>query len=237
MTASDSSPHSDEIIFLETFRQDLLKSLVSIKAYSELIERIGILEERQKDFLNNVFSQVGYAEKTLDELSLYIDIKAGRLDIQTEVLELTDCVDEAIIGVQPTEEAKDCLLAILVSGLPPVRASKVELVNVITFLLKETLSTVQAVQADNQISLIAERVDEFIKVSITDTGISSILNDKEIDAKVCSVGLTDYRSTGTGAWFAFSRYYIEEWGGELGFEREDGTTTFWFTLPIDEEGI
>jgi PAS domain S-box-containing protein len=43
------------------------------------------------------------------------------------------------------------------------------------------------------------------------------------------------KQDGTGLGLSISKQIIEQMGGRIGFESEDGTTTFWFTLPLLSE--
>lgn len=105
------------------------------------------------------------------------------------------------------------------------------MINLLTNAIKYT-------SANGSIHIQAETQNEFVKLSVRDTG-QGIPKDKlktifEKFAQVKEKKSGEVRSTGLG--LAFCKMVVEAHGGEIGIESEEEKgSTFWFTLPKVEK--
>ncbi len=80
--------------------------------------------------------------------------------------------------------------------------------------------------------------DEWVEVSVSDTGIGIAPEDQEkVFEEFRQVGTADKKAEGTGLGLALSRKFIELHGGRIWVTSETGRgSTFTFTLPVRREG-
>ncbi len=106
-------------------------------------------------------------------------------------------------------------------------------VNILTNAIKHTpnngIITLEAI----------ENLPDYIRVKITNTGMGIPLDKlhsvfgkfKQLKAKKSGI------TAATGIGLTFCKIFIEEHGGKIGVDSEVGkNTTFWFTLPVGEQG-
>lgn len=116
-------------------------------------------------------------------------------------------------------------------SLPPVRintdAQRVEQV------IQNILSNAVKFTTAGYILLSYIIEDNFVRISITDTGIG-IAKEELLSVFDRFVKLDNFRQ-GTGMGLTISKIIIEKLGGEIGVNSEVGKgSTFWFTLPLNK---
>lgn len=87
------------------------------------------------------------------------------------------------------------------------------------------------------VTIKAERTEDFIKVSVIDTGIGISLKDqKRLFERFFQTEATKYAIRGTGLGLSIVKQLTEAQGGTVGMESAPGKgSTFWFTLPVSRK--
>lgn len=213
--------------FIANMSHEIRTPLNAIVGFSRLINETDNASEQQ-EYLTIINNNSDLLLQLINDILDFAKIESGTLNYNLSWVDLKDVCQEVYIS-QSLKMTSD--VALLYNGdmLPSVRlrtdTQRIEQV------LLNLLSN--AIKCTNQgfVSLSYEVEGDFVRVSVTDTGIGI---DKEKQASVFErfVKLDDFRQ-GTGLGLSICKMIIEKLGGEIGLRSELGKgSTFWFTLPL-----
>lgn len=213
--------------FIANMSHEIRTPLNAIVGFSRLITETDNASEQQ-EYLTIINNNSDLLLQLINDILDFAKIESGTLNYNLSWVDLKDVCQEVYIS-QSLKMTSD--VALLYNGdmLPSVRlrtdTQRIEQV------LLNLLSN--AIKCTNQgfVSLSYEIEGDFVRVSVTDTGIGI---DKEKQASVFErfVKLDDFRQ-GTGLGLSICKMIIEKLGGEIGLRSELGKgSTFWFTLPL-----
>ena len=213
--------------FIANMSHEIRTPLNAIVGFSRLITETDNASEQQ-EYLTIINNNSDLLLQLINDILDFAKIESGTLNYNLSWVDLKDVCQEVYIS-QSLKMTSD--VALLYNGdmLPSVRlrtdTQRIEQV------LLNLLSN--AIKCTNQgfVSLSYEVEGDFVRVSVTDTGIGI---DKEKQASVFErfVKLDDIRQ-GTGLGLSICKMIIEKLGGEIGLRSELGKgSTFWFTLPL-----
>lgn len=213
--------------FIANMSHEIRTPLNAIVGFSRLITETDNASEQQ-EYLTIINNNSDLLLQLINDILDFAKIESGTLNYNLSWVDLKDVCQEVYIS-QSLKMTSD--VALLYNGdmLPSVRlrtdTQRIEQV------LLNLLSN--AIKCTNQgfVSLSYEVEGDFVRVSVTDTGIGI---DKEKQASVFErfVKLDDFRQ-GTGLGLSICKMIIEKLGGEIGLRSELGKgATFWFTLPL-----
>ena len=213
--------------FIANMSHEIRTPLNAIVGFSRLITDTDNASEQQ-EYLTIINNNSDLLLQLINDILDFAKIESGTLNYNMSWVDLKDVCQEVYIS-QSLKMTSD--VALLYNGdmLPSVRlrtdTQRIEQV------LLNLLSN--AIKCTNQgfVSLSYEVEGDFVRVSVTDTGIGI---DKEKQASVFErfVKLDDFRQ-GTGLGLSICKMIIEKLGGEIGLRSELGKgSTFWFTLPL-----
>ena len=213
--------------FIANMSHEIRTPLNAIVGFSRLITETDNASEQQ-EYLTIINNNSDLLLQLINDILDFAKIESGTLNYNMSWVDLKDVCQEVYIS-QSLKMTSD--VALLYNGdmLPSVRlrtdTQRIEQV------LLNLLSN--AIKCTNLgfVSLSYEIEGDFVRVSVTDTGIGI---DKEKQASVFErfVKLDDFRQ-GTGLGLSICKMIIEKLGGEIGLRSELGKgSTFWFTLPL-----
>ncbi|WP_302799446.1 PAS domain-containing hybrid sensor histidine kinase/response regulator [Parabacteroides goldsteinii] len=213
--------------FIANMSHEIRTPLNAIVGFSRLITETDNASEQQ-EYLTIINNNSDLLLQLINDILDFAKIESGTLNYNLSWVDLKDVCQEVYIS-QSLKMTSD--VALLYNGdmLPSVRlrtdTQRIEQV------LLNLLSN--AIKCTNQgfVSLSYEVEGDFVRVSVTDTGIGI---DKEKQASVFErfVKLDDFRQ-GTGLGLSICKMIMEKLGGEIGLRSELGKgSTFWFTLPL-----
>lgn len=213
--------------FIANMSHEIRTPLNEIVGFSRLITETDNASEQQ-EYLTIINNNSDLLLQLINDILDFAKIESGTLNYNLSWVDLKDVCQEVYIS-QSLKMTSD--VALLYNGdmLPSARlrtdTQRIEQV------LLNLLSN--AIKCTNQgfVSLSYEVEGDFVRVSVTDTGIGI---DKEKQASVFErfVKLDDFRQ-GTGLGLSICKMIIEKLGGEIGLRSELGKgSTFWFTLPL-----
>jgi signal transduction histidine kinase len=227
--------------FMSVASHELKIPMTSIKGYAKLLTlgAAGELNERQKDFLEIISSNVDRMDRLVADLLDVSRIEASRLRLDMGRVDVQKVVETVVQAVQTQIEAKELALQLdLPPGLPLVWGDQDRLVQVVTNLVSNAYKytraggritiTVTDGQADSPPS-------GFLTISVRDTGVGISPEDQQkLFTKFFRADDPRVRDVpGTGLGLSITKSLVEIHGGEIWFESEaDQGTTFSFTLPI-----
>ncbi len=225
----------------ETMRRQLLGDvshelrtpLTTIKGSMEgLID--GVLPATEETYrqIHQEAERLASLVNDLQELSR-VEARAFSLDLHS--VDLAVIVQSIIKRISPQARAGAIeLFSDIPSGLPPVRADKSRLIQVLTNLV---VNAVQYTLPGGKVTLSAEKVGEEVIVHVNDTGIGiAAENIPHLFTRFYRVDKSRSRHAGggSGVGLAIAKHLVEAQGGRIWVESQGAGkgSRFSFTLPV-----
>jgi NtrC-family two-component system sensor histidine kinase KinB len=159
-------------------------------------------------------------------------IEAGRMDVQTAPVDLTECLEEAVSLVHgPLEERGQSVRFTSSAATTVAIADRSRSIQVVANLL--TNASRYSVQGD-QIELHLSAVGQQLRVRVTDHGPGISPEDQQ---RIFSAWVRGEGSGagGLGLGLSIVLSLVQQQGGRVGVESALGQgATFWFTLPCQQ---
>jgi signal transduction histidine kinase len=222
--------------FLANVSHELRTPLNSILGFAELLrDTIGDKPEpRTTRYLQNILTSGKNLLALITDLLDLAKIEAGRMEVRSEPLSLSDLF-EGLVGIlKPLSEKKDLTIVSAVGrDVPILHTDPAKLQQVLYNFLA---NAIKFSPAGEQIDLGVERVDEeHVRISVTDRG-GGIEPDKQqiIFEKFRQIdGSVTREHGGTGLGLAISKELTGLLGGNIGVRSTPGQgSTFWIELPV-----
>ena len=152
---------------------------------------------------------------------------------QRELVYVNEVISEMVMLLRDEANRRAVVMRTeLTTGLPKVRADRVQLQQVLMNLMLNGIEAMQETGGELTISTQCE--DDQVLVSVGDTGVG--LPADKLDQIFNSFFTT--KASGTGMGLSISRSIIESHGGRLWASNNNGRgATFHFTLPIETHHI
>ena len=219
--------------FVANVGHELRTPLASIKGYAETL-RDGALHDAVNgpEFLRTIEEHADRMSKLVDDLLDLSAIESGHRRPRFEAVSLASlCADVARQLAPQADAAGVSLTALPMEGLPPARADRDQLRQVLVNLVD---NAIKYTERGGVVEISVERWKDGIRVAVRDTGLGIP------DADLPRVFERFYRvdkarsrdAGGTGLGLSIVKHLVEAHGGEISVEsRQPGGTTFRFTLP------
>jgi signal transduction histidine kinase len=215
---------------------DLRTPLTAISMFSHLVreglER-GMPLERTLGQLDSIERIVGGMDRLIQDLLDVARLEKGELKLSPREVSVQDVVEEILEVLVPVAEGKGVSIeAVLAETLPPVRADRDRMLQVLQNLLGNAVAfTPEA----GHIRLEADAANgEGVRISVSDTGPGIALEDQPRIFESFWRGRGS-GSGGAGLGLAIARGIVEGHGGRIWVESEPGQgSRFFFVLPVWE---
>lgn len=218
--------------FIANMSHEIRTPLNAIVGFSRLITETENASEQQ-EFLTIIDNNSNLLLQLINDILDFAKIESGTLNYNMSSVDLKDICREVYVS-QSLKMTSDVALLFNGDMLPSVRLQTD--VQRIEQVLLNLLSN--AIKCTNLgfVSLSYEMEDDFVRVSVTDTGIG-IAKEKQ-DAIFERFVKLDEFSQGTGLGLSICKMIVEKLGGEIGLNSELGQgSTFWFTLPLNNSSV
>ncbi len=224
--------------FVANMSHELRTPLNSIINFTRIVMGgyAGPVTEEQVTYLGYVRYAGEHLLGLINDILDLAKIEAGKLEVHVAPLDLHPLLDGVMsTAVGLTRDKALALRKEVPEDLPRVLADEKR----VRQILLNLLSNAAKFTEEGSITLRAEVVDHFVRLSVADTGIGIARENfdkvfeefRQVDERVAR------RVGGTGLGMPISKKLVEMQGGEMWFESELGVgSTFYFTLPIYEEG-
>ena len=217
---------------------ELAHPLTSIKGYTDLLlkELCGPLNAQQAEFLETISLSTSQMRDLLNELLDIGRLETRRLRLEVEPVDLKEYTKQVLGQLRPDILKKRLTVTLPVTSIPLVQADLQRLVQVLILLLD---NAIKYTPAEGKIDVSADVQGSQVKVLIRDSGIGVEPQDRahlfEKWFRAANPVVREYPGNGLSLYIA--KNLIELMGGTIGFESEPGkSSTFWFTLPIADQG-
>ncbi|MFW6136258.1 MAG: ATP-binding protein [Chloroflexota bacterium] len=222
--------------------------MTSITGYTDLLlgEKVGILGESQRQFLERIEANIKRMEALLNDLTKVADVDRGQIELAPEPVDVADVVEDVLDSFSAWLEEKDLgVHAELAADLPPVHTDRDSLRQVVHNLIS---NAALASRPGTEIELsgrVEELPDEpggpagYVLVSVSDTGGGIAPEDQR------HVFQRFYRAKNplieglgeTGVGLSVAKALVEANGGRIWVESEMGVgSTFSFVLSLTTTG-
>jgi Na+/proline symporter/nitrogen-specific signal transduction histidine kinase len=221
--------------FISTVTHELRTPLTSIRAFSEILRDNPDLDDAERNrFLGIVIHESERLTRLINQVLDLAKLESGRAEWQVGDVDLAAVIADSVNATEQLFRAKGVALAVHVPDhVPPVRADRDRLVQVLINLLSNAVKFVQPDEGSVAVELHA-RADA-VTVRVTDNGPGVRAEDREvIFEKFRQAGDTmTEKPQGTGLGLPISRQIIEHFGGRLWVESDPGGgAMFAFALPV-----
>jgi len=221
--------------FISFVSHELKQPMTAIKGYTDLLVKglAGDLTETQRSFLEVIRSNLNRMDTMVQELLDISRIEAGRLRLEIGQVALREAVEEAVRTIRQEIEAKRQTLEVeIVEPLPPVRADRNRVVQILTNLLSNAY---KYTPEEGHIRVTVQPDRGVVVCSVSDTGIGIAPEEQErLFTKFFRSQHPAVRNVpGTGLGLVITKSLVELQGGQIWVESEPGKgSTFTFTLPV-----
>ncbi len=221
--------------FISFVSHELKQPMTAIKGYTDLLVKglAGDLTDTQRSFLEVIRSNVNRMDTMVQELLDISRIEAGRLRLEIGQVALREAIEEAVRVIRQEIEAKRQTLEVeITEPLPPVRADRNRVVQILTNLLSNAY---KYTPEEGHIRVTVQPNSGFVVCSVSDTGIGIAPEEQErLFTKFFRSQHPVVRNVpGTGLGLVITKSLVELQGGQIWVESEPGKgSTFTFTLPV-----
>lgn len=218
--------------FLSGMSHELRTPLHTIIGFAELLEEEleGPLNEKQHRFIGHIHRDSQHLLALINDVLDLSKIESGRLELQREVFSLAEAVEDAVSSIRPRATAKSIQLTVVSPGNLEIFADRLRFKQILYNLLS---NAVKFTPPAGRISVEIRELNKWIEISVEDTGVG--IPASEIDAvfdKFYQVGQRQADGhEGTGLGLAITRRLVEEHGGSIRLQSEQGKgSRFTFTI-------
>jgi Na+/proline symporter/signal transduction histidine kinase len=225
--------------FVSTVTHELRTPLTSIRAFSEILHENPELpaEERQR-YLSIVIQESERLTRLINQVLDLAKLESGRAEWRVGVVDMKGVVEDSVNATGQLFTAKNVDLRVAMPDtLPPVRADRDRLLQVVINLLSNAVKFVDAHAGRVVVEVGSDGAQVTVRVVDNGPGISAH-DQRVIFEKFRQAGdsLTE-KPQGTGLGLPISRQIIEHFAGRLWVESEPGRgAAFCFSLPAHETG-
>jgi PAS domain S-box-containing protein len=223
-----------QINFVSMAAHELRTPLNSIHGYATILkmEHEDELSEKGKELLESLSLSSVILEHLLENLINMTRIEQNIFTINTKEIDLTKTISDAVNIMKGQVKIKNQILDLQIKGpLPIVRADAFRITQVIINLVT---NAIQYSHEGGIITVVADGKDNFLQVSVTDTGVG-IPEDRVPKLFMKSFKTSENVSDGgkgTGLGLFISKSIIELQYGKIWVTSKEGKgTTITFTLP------
>ena len=216
--------------FVSTVSHDLRSPLTAILGYIELLERVGPLNDTQREFVQRVNLSVQNITNLINELLDLGRIEAG-FDTQKEFFDIESLIQLTIEDLR--EQADDKNLTLLVeipNQLPKIFASTTRIQQVMSNLIE---NAIKYTRQDDSVKISARLEAEQLIFQVIDNGPGIPIQEQPYIFDRFYRAANSEETTGTGLGLAIVKSIVENNQGRVWVESQPGQgTTFTVVMPV-----
>jgi two-component system, OmpR family, phosphate regulon sensor histidine kinase PhoR len=229
-----------ELRRLEMIRQDFISNIshelrtpiASVKALAETLNE-GAIEDPSvaKDFLSRINVEADKLAQMVQELGELSRIESREAPLQKRHINMADAIEHAVDRLRAQSDRAGLNLDIdIPPTLPKVMADEARVEQVLVNLIH---NAIKFTPSGGRISISAKVKDNFILVSVSDTGVGIPADDLPRIFERFYKADKSRSGGGTGLGLAIAKHIVEAHGGRIWAESTEGRgSTFNFTLPL-----
>lgn len=229
----------DKERFYSYMSHELRTPLNAILGFSDLLSQqyYGTLSQKQSEYVNLIGSSGQYLLSLVDDLLDIKKINTKEMKINYEQFRLLSCIDDTLGLLKSLFKEKEVTLQLYVEpDLKFIEADPLRLKQILITLINNALKLTP--KGKNLKLHVIKHNEHEVKISITEAGgalkeekLDRIFDDYYENEIACDENLK-----GTGVELDLTKQLVLLHGGSIGADNNmDGTTTFWFTLPLKQK--
>jgi signal transduction histidine kinase len=227
-----ASQHKSE--FLANMSHELRTPLNAVIGFSEvLLQRMfGELNDKQDEYLKDIYTSGQHLLSLINDILDLSKIEAGRMELELTDFDFPTALDSALTLIRERAGRRGIALHLSVDErLGQLWADERKIRQIVLNLLS---NAIKFTPEGGRIEVAAVPRDEFVEVSVSDTGIGIAPEDQEaVFEEFRQVGTAAKKVEGTGLGLALSRKFIALHGGRIWVQSQVGIgSTFTFTIPV-----
>ncbi len=217
--------------FVRTVSHDLRSPLTAILGYVELIERVGEINNQQREFIRRVQVSVHNITSLVNDLLDLGRIEAG-FDKRKESISVPAIIKYVVDGLRPNVQQKGQKIVLEIDdGLPHIYGTPTRLRQMLQNLIDNAN---KYTPSGGQITVRARAEGAQLVIEVADTGIGIPVEEQPyIFDKLYRASNIDSGLSGSGLGLAIVKSIVEDHQGRYWFDSEPGKgTTFTLVFPI-----
>jgi PAS domain S-box-containing protein len=220
--------------FVSTVSHDLRSPLTSVMGYSELLERVGPLNEQQHDFLNRIREGVRHITSLVNDLLDLGNVEAG-LDTQRQFVQLEGILRYTLDMLQGQVKSKRLKVHTdIAQSIPALRANPIRLRQVLDNVVGNAIKY-SNVEGEVKIAIHAEGDQVILQVSDNGVGIPPTEQQSIFDKFYRGSNISS-ETEGSGLGLAIVKSIVENHQGRIWVESAVGRgSSFFIVLPVVSE--
>jgi signal transduction histidine kinase len=213
---------------------ELRTPLNAVIGFSEvLLQRMfGELNDKQDEYLQDIYASGQHLLSLINDILDLSKIEAGRMELEMTDFDFPTALDNTLTLIRERAGRRGIALHLSIDErLGQMRADERKVRQIVLNLLS---NAIKFTPEGGRIEVAAVPRDEFVEVSVSDTGIGIAPEDQEaVFEEFRQVGTAAKKVEGTGLGLALSRKFIELHGGRIWVQSQLGIgSTFTFTIPV-----
>jgi PAS domain S-box-containing protein len=222
--------------FVHTVSHDLRSPLTSVIGYSELIERVGPLNETQKEFISRIQDSIQHITSLINDLLDLGSIEAG-MDTHREFVQLEGILRYTVNMLDGQIKSKQLKVHTEIApSLPTLRANPIRLRQVFDNVIGNAIKYSHAA-GEVDISIHAEENQVILQVTDHGPGIPTV-DQPHIFDKFYRASNISSDVEGSGLGLAIVKNIVENHQGRIWVESTVGKgSTFFIVLPVNAEPV
>ncbi len=221
-------------LFLTIISHDLRNPLFSISSFADILEDENeeLTGRERLEMIGKIKNLSRNLYELVNDLLAWARIQGGKESVNAHLFDLNQLLRDNITALQGVANQKSITLTQQnSSALMPAYADRPMISSVIQNLIT---NAIKFSHPDSVIVIKSEMDGDFIKVSVSDSGVGipDEMKDKlfRIDAKTTTKGTGGEKGAGVG--LILTDEIIRKNGGEIRFESTEGKgSVFYFTIP------
>lgn len=222
--------------FVHTVSHDLRSPLTSVIGYSELVERVGPLNETQREFIIRIQDSIQHITSLINDLLDLGSIEAG-MDTHREFVQLEGVLRYTINMLDGQIKSKQLRVQMEIApALPAMRANPIRLRQVLDNVIGNAIKYSYA-NGEVQISIHSE--EDQVILQVTDHGPGIPVSDQpRIFDKFYRAANISSDVEGSGLGLAIVKNIVENHQGRIWVESTVGKgSSFFIVLPVNAEPV
>jgi two-component system NtrC family sensor kinase len=218
--------------FVHTVSHDLRSPLTAVLGYAELVERVGPLNEQQKEFIRRIQGSVQNITSLINELLDLGRLEAG-FDTRRESVQLESILEYSLGLLEPLLQQKDLHLNQKVAGkLSPLRANPIRIRQMIENLVG---NAIKYAPEGGEINIRVREEDQQIIFEVKDTGPGIPLAEQAHIFEKFFRASNVAGTKGSGLGLAIVKNVVDSYHGRVWVESAVGQgAAFFVVLPTFE---
>lgn len=225
--------------FVSLASHQLRTPLTAIKLFIEMLgsETTGGINETQSEYINNIKISTERMVKLVNNLLSISRLEAGRLKINTQLVDLQKIIEESIASCEVLAENSNCKVSFKKpeKELHKLLVDPLIMAEIIQNLIGNAMRYANPESGEVTVELKGEDEKFIVRVKDNGIGISKEIQPKIFEKFFRAEEAIRTQTEGTGLGLYIAKMLVEASGGEIGFESEGKGkgTAFFISIPAE----